>query len=59
MSHQIAPLILQKLQAFSQRRRRLIIVRGVCAGLAMLLATMMVVALVDLRFLLPAGCAGH
>ena len=53
MSHQIAPLILQKLRDFSQRRRRLIIVRGVCAGLAMLLATMMVVALVDWLFVLP------
>ena len=53
MSHQIDPVILQKLQAFSHRRRNLIITRGVCAGVGMLLATMMVVALVDWLFVLP------
>ncbi len=47
------PLILSKLQAFAARRRRLIILRGVCAAVAMLLATMMVVALLDRFFILP------
>lgn len=53
MSHQIDPVILRKLQAFSDRRRNLILIRGVCAGVAMLLATMMIVALVDWLFVLP------
>ena len=47
------PLILQKLQAFAARRRRLIILRGICSALAMLLATMMAVALLDRLFLMP------
>ena len=46
------PLIIQKLQAFAKRRRKLIVIRGVCAALAMLLATMMAVALVDTLFTL-------
>src|SRR4051812_32108264 len=53
MSHQIDPLIHQTLQAFSQRRRKLIVIRGICAGIAMLLATMMLVALIDWFFVLP------
>ena len=53
MSTHIDPLILNKLAAFSQRRRKLIIIRGVCAALAMLLATMMLVAFVDYLFVLP------
>ncbi|MEA3211954.1 MAG: hypothetical protein QOE70_5011 [Chthoniobacter sp.] len=53
MSHQIDPLILQKLALFSQRRRKLIIFRGVCAALATLLLTMMLVALIDAIFVLP------
>jgi len=55
MSHQIDPIILQKLQAFSQRRRKLIIFRGVCAALATLLATMMLIAFIDWIFVLPDG----
>ena len=51
MSH-LDPLILQKLQAFAQRRRKLIVLRGICAAIAMLLATMMIVALVDWLFVL-------
>jgi hypothetical protein len=52
MSAHLDPLILQKLQAFAKRRRKLIILRGVCAAVAMLLATMMIVALIDKLFVL-------
>lgn len=47
------PLILQKLEAFAQRRRKLIIRRGIYAAVATLLVAMMVVAFVDLAFVLP------
>jgi hypothetical protein len=50
---QIDPLILRKLDAFSQRRRQLIILRGICAAAATLLLAMMVVALIDAIFVLP------
>ncbi|RYD74871.1 MAG: hypothetical protein EOP84_19210, partial [Verrucomicrobiaceae bacterium] len=53
MSTGLDPVILRKLDAFSKRRRKLIILRGVFAALAMLLATMMMVALVDYLFILP------
>src|SRR5947207_4925624 len=53
MSHHIDPLILQKLEAFARRRRKLIIFRGVCAALATLLVTMMIIALIDRLFRLP------
>ncbi len=52
MSTHLDPLIIKKLQAFARRRRSLIVLRGVCAAIAMLLATMMVVALVDWIFVL-------
>lgn len=52
MSTQLDPTILRKLGAFSERRRRLIIIRGIAAAVATLLATMMVVALVDWLFVL-------
>ncbi len=52
MSNHIDPLILQKLTAFARRRRRLILLRGVCAAVAMGLATMMAVALIDRFFVL-------
>ena len=45
------PLILQKLDEFACRRRRLIVRRGVCAGLIALLGVMTLVAVVD-RFVL-------
>ena len=51
--HQIDPLILQKLQAFSQRRRQLILRRGIYAAGTTLLATMMLVAFIDWLFVLP------
>ena len=55
MSHQIAPSILAKLHAFSRRRRKLIIIRGICAAAGdAALATMMLVALIDAHFR-PAG----
>ena len=53
MNPQINPLILQKLQAFSQRRRQLIIRRGLYAAVATLLTAMMIVALLDWMFVLP------
>jgi hypothetical protein len=52
---QIDPLILQKLQAFSQRRRQLIIRRGIYAAITTLLATMMIVAFIDWLFVLSDG----
>jgi len=53
MSSTLDPKILAKLRAFAARRRKLIIVRGICTAVAMLLATMMIVAFVDLFFILP------
>jgi len=49
------PRILSKLQAFAQRRRKLILIRGAATALAMLLATMLVVAAADYFFVLPDG----
>ena len=53
MSSGLDPVILQKLESFSRRRRKLIIWRGIFAAAAMLLASMMLVALVDYLFVLP------
>jgi hypothetical protein len=53
MSSHIDPKILAKLRAFAARRRKLILLRGICTALAMLLATMMLVALIDWLFVLP------
>src|SRR5688572_22280776 len=53
MSSGLDPIIFRKLEAFSRRRRKLIILRGIFAALAMLLATMMLVALIDYLFILP------
>ena len=53
MNPHLDPVILQKLDAFSQRRRKLIILRGICAAVATLLLAMMVVALIDAIFVLP------
>jgi len=53
MSYKLDPRILSKLRAFADRRRKLIIIRGIAAALAMLLATMLVVAAVDYLFVLP------
>ncbi len=55
MSYKLDPKILSKLRAFAARRRKLIIIRGICTAIAMLLATMMTVAFVDLVFVLPDG----
>ncbi len=55
MNPQIDPLILQKLQAFSRRRRQLIIRRGIYASVTTLLAAMMIVALIDKFVMLPDG----
>src|SRR4051812_3638888 len=47
MSSRLDPLIRQKLRSFARRRRRLIVVRGVLAALAMLFFAMILVAAVD------------
>jgi len=52
-STKIDPLILQKLQAFADRRRKLIIRRGLYAAVATLLVAMMIVAFLDWIFVLP------
>jgi hypothetical protein len=52
MSYKLDPRIVSKLRAFAQRRRKLILIRGLAAGFAMLLATMLVVAAIDRFFLL-------
>ncbi len=53
MSASLDPQIQEKLRAFAQRRRRLIIIRGVLAAVGMLLLTMLAVAVVDLQWMLP------
>ncbi|MDR3401500.1 MAG: hypothetical protein P4L99_03290 [Chthoniobacter sp.] len=53
MSTHTDPLILNKLQAFAQRRRKLIVRRGLYAAGATLLVAMMVVAFLDWAFVLP------
>ncbi len=53
MNSLLDPRIAAKLAVFARRRRRLITIRGVCAGLATLLAGMMIVALLDWSFPLP------
>ena len=47
MSHRLDPLIQEKLRSFARRRRRLIVLRGVFAALAMLFFAMILVAVVD------------
>src|SRR5262245_1522153 len=53
MKGTLDPTTLEKIDAFARRRRQLILVRGVCAVLAILLAGMMILALVDWQILLP------
>jgi hypothetical protein len=52
MSAFLDPQIQQKLRVFAQRRRKLIIIKGVLAAVAALLFTMLVVAFVDLKWML-------
>ena len=47
------PLTQAKIDAFAHRRRRFILLRGVCAVVSILLATMTLLAFVDRFFLLP------
>jgi len=49
------PLTEAKIRAFARRRRRLILIRGVCAVVSILLATMTLLALVDRYFFMPDG----
>jgi hypothetical protein len=53
MSAFLDPKIQQKLRAFAQRRRKLIIIKGVLAAVAALVLTMLAVAFVDLKWMLP------
>jgi len=53
MTVQIDPVILRKLDDFSQRRRKLILLRGLFATAATLLLAMMLVAVIDAIFVLP------
>ncbi len=53
MNASLDPLIQDKLRAFAQRRRRLIIIKGVLAALAILLLTMLLVAAIDMQWMLP------
>ena len=53
MSIELDPLIQQKLRSFAERRRRLIITRGVLAAITMLLLTMLVIAAIDFQWVLP------
>jgi len=47
------PLTQAKIDAFARRRRGIILVRGICAVLAILLTTMSLLAVIDYLFLLP------
>ena len=47
------PLTQAKIDAFARRRRRFILVRGICAVVSILLVTMTMLAFVDRFFLLP------
>src|SRR5207248_10669049 len=47
------PLTQSKIDAFASRRRRFILVRGICAVVTILLATMTILAFVDRFFLIP------
>ncbi len=49
----IEPITLDKLKAFKRRRRLLLLLRGLCAGMVTLLVSMTFVAVVDL--LIPLG----
>ncbi|MBM4090478.1 MAG: hypothetical protein FJ276_13810, partial [Planctomycetes bacterium] len=52
MSVSLNPVTLRKLQQFGRRRRRLVIVRGVCAAVASLPVMMVLVAVADWRWVL-------
>src|SRR5437867_9468684 len=49
------PVVVEKLAAFARRRQRRIVGRGISAGLATLLAVMMVISLVDWLAVVPDG----
>src|SRR5579863_9355470 len=53
MRGMLDPLTQTKIDAFARRRRRLILIRVICAVLSILLATMTLLALLDYLFLLP------
>ena len=53
MSSSLNPLIAEKLEEFSLRWRRLILMRGLAEGLVTLLACVTVIAIVDRFVILP------
>jgi hypothetical protein len=53
MPAELNPVIRQKLEEFSQRWQGMILLRGVCEGLVVLLVSMTVVAILDWFFILP------
>ncbi len=55
MSTQLSPVIVQKLEAFSRRWRKLVLTRGAAEGVVSFLGGMTVVALVDRVVLMPEG----
>ena len=55
MSVSIDPKTLAKVQAFAERRRRLILERGLCAFVVSLIGIMSGLALLDRLLILPDG----
>lgn len=55
MSTQLSPVIVQKLEAFSRRWRKLVLTRGAAEGVVSFLGGMTVVSLVDRVVILPEG----
>src|SRR5438874_7458734 len=55
MSVLLDPVTARKLAEFARRRRRLILLRGLCAGVVSLIGAMSIVALLDRFFLLEDG----
>lgn len=55
MSTQLSPVIVQKLEAFSRRWRKLVLTRGAAEGVVAFLGSMTAVALVDRFVILPDG----
>ena len=55
MSVSLNPITRDKLDQFERRRRRLVLVRGICAGLVSFLALMTLIATADWLWILPSS----
>lgn len=55
MSTELNPVIRQKLEAFAQRWQGMVLMRGACEGIVVLLVAMTVVGILDWLFILPDG----